>query len=303
MFKIITLILFILFVKPVYGQEGQNVVPETATTQESIVQFNDELRKTTQRILTLESGISLTSQVTGILPTANGGFGANMSTASQYSIPYFSSTGVIGNIGIGTSGQFLTAGAPPSYTTLIQNVAAYNTSTPLYRFYTDANMVYSSGGSDNNPTSSVYYRSPVFGRSGTVNVCFRAKAENGAATGQAYVRKNGTQVGTTRVLQSTYSTFCEDLTVALGDYFDVYASVCTNDCRMNEFYFNAGNPIPMNVVENDGTTVKDMAQKSGHGSPTTNGVACIIGDIYMNLDGGASTTLYVCTATDTWTAK
>ena len=39
---------------------------------------------------------------------------------------------------------------------------------------------------------------------------------------------------------------------------------------------------------------------SGAGAP---GINCAIGSLYSNTSGGANTTLYVCTATNTWTAK
>src|ERR1039457_2166752 len=52
----------------------------------------------------------------GILGTANGGTGKNFSAVSANAIPYFSATGVMGNIGIGTTGYYLAAGSPPYYT-------------------------------------------------------------------------------------------------------------------------------------------------------------------------------------------
>jgi hypothetical protein len=39
---------------------------------------------------------------------------------------------------------------------------------------------------------------------------------------------------------------------------------------------------------------------SGTGAP---GGTCVVGSLYSNVSGGASTTLYVCTGTSTWTAK
>lgn len=52
----------------------------------------------------------------GILQTANGGTGQDFSLTSQNSIPYFSATGTMGTVGIGTTGYYLTAGSPPSWT-------------------------------------------------------------------------------------------------------------------------------------------------------------------------------------------
>lgn len=49
-----------------------------------------------------------------------------------------------------------------------------------------------------------------------------------------------------------------------------------------------------------GLSDSGVSLTSGTGAPSGN---CVIGSIYINLSGGTSTTLYVCTAANTWTAK
>lgn len=116
--KTLNKILFILLtlLSTVHAADEQNYVPENADSKAIVNGFNDEIRRTSRRLRDLEGGISLTTGVTGILPVANGGTGKDLSTAATGTIPYFSSTGVIGNIGIGTSGYVLTSnGSYPSF--------------------------------------------------------------------------------------------------------------------------------------------------------------------------------------------
>lgn len=66
----------------------------------------------------MEDGIPLLTGTTGILSVSRGGTGQDLSTVAQNTIPYFSSTGTFGNIGIGTTGYYLAAGSPPVWTVL-----------------------------------------------------------------------------------------------------------------------------------------------------------------------------------------
>lgn len=100
---------------PAFATEDVN--PIVSYQKETIPVLNDELRKTTRRLRELENGISLTTGVTGILPVSKGGTGNDWSTVPANNIAYFSSTGTMGNIGVGTTGQYLTYGNPPNWTT------------------------------------------------------------------------------------------------------------------------------------------------------------------------------------------
>jgi hypothetical protein len=101
-----------------YAEDAQDFVSQQANQKESIVRFNDEIRKTSRRIRDLENGISITSGTTGILTVDRGGTGLDNSLTAANSIPYFSATGVISNLGIGTTGYYLAAGSPPTWSVL-----------------------------------------------------------------------------------------------------------------------------------------------------------------------------------------
>jgi hypothetical protein len=110
------LVIFLMFSVNAFALDGVNVVPENQDSKTSVVQINDEMRKTTRRVMALEGGLGLDgSLITGILPIEKGGTGQDFSSVPANNVPYFSSTGVMGNIGIGTTGYVLTAGSPPSW--------------------------------------------------------------------------------------------------------------------------------------------------------------------------------------------
>lgn len=68
----LALCLLLTIVPPVVSQEsGYERIGDF--TKESNVIFNDQLRRTVRRLRDIESGVSLTTGVTGILPLANGG--------------------------------------------------------------------------------------------------------------------------------------------------------------------------------------------------------------------------------------
>ncbi len=70
--------------------------------------------------------VSLTADITGVLGSANGGTGANLSAANQGAVPYFSATGVMSALAPGTAGYVLTtngAGQNPTWS----NAAALGT--------------------------------------------------------------------------------------------------------------------------------------------------------------------------------
>jgi hypothetical protein len=73
--------------------------------------------------------VSLTADVTGTLPSTNGGTGANLSAGAAGGVPYFASTGVMGAVAAGTSGQVLTSGgaATPTWSTIAGSTIATKT--------------------------------------------------------------------------------------------------------------------------------------------------------------------------------
>lgn len=95
----------LLTVLPVCAQ--QEVLPDLSNDQANTSILNDQLRQTNRRLLALEGGLDINSQTTGILSVSRGGTGQDFSSVAAESLPYFSATGVMGNIGIGTTGYFL----------------------------------------------------------------------------------------------------------------------------------------------------------------------------------------------------
>lgn len=108
-------LVFLILSSTVYADDGQEYVHESADLKQSQITYNDELRKTSRRLRELEGGIPLSTGTTGILTTSRGGTGQDFSAVAANSIPYFSATGTIGSIGIGTTGYVLTAGSPPNW--------------------------------------------------------------------------------------------------------------------------------------------------------------------------------------------
>jgi hypothetical protein len=108
------LLMFLLMTTAGYATDETDVL-KSLETPADLGQVNDNFRRTATRLRAIEAGVSLTTGVTGILPTANGGTGKDFSAVAANAIPYFSSTGTMGNIGIGTTGYVLTAGNPPSW--------------------------------------------------------------------------------------------------------------------------------------------------------------------------------------------
>lgn len=244
-------------------------------------------------------GTSVTG--TTLFTTSNVGIGTSTAIGGRLMVQG-------GNVGIGTvnaneklivSGKvYSTSGGfqfPDNtiQTSAVQDkIAAYNTTAPLTKFI-------EVGGSFND--LGIAFRTGKFSRTGTVNVGFTAKALNGAATGTAYIRKNGVQSGTTRNLTSSYQDFTEDLSVSAGDYFELFVATCNNNCNSSALWVSAGNPSDSSVTSADGNTAYSPIWSSGNGVPTN--ITCQTGDLYSRLDGSTSTTLYVCTASNTWTAK
>ncbi len=75
------------------------------------------------------SAVNLNSaDVTGILPSANGGTGADLSTGPPGTVPYFSATGVMSASAVGTSGYCLTSGGSgaPSWQSCVSGSSSSN---------------------------------------------------------------------------------------------------------------------------------------------------------------------------------
>lgn len=238
------------------------------------------------------------------LSVTNGGTGSDLSSTAQGSILYFSATGVISVLTPGTSGQLLKtqgASANPIWATVLGNTA-YASGT----FIETYSMPIVTSTSSATP-QKLKELSPMI-RSGVVSVSFDYASNNNAAT-NARIYLNGVATGTNRSDNlGTFSTYTEDITVAVGDLLQLYgngdgsstsAVVCNlivkvtvptlpqdNTNPFGKVFRGAGIPNP-NVGGTMGTTNQAGNQ----------------GDIYLRTDGSTSTTLYVKTDVATWTAK
>src|SRR6185369_8852750 len=129
---------------------------------------------------TLGTSVDLTSEITGILPVANGGTGANLTLSSlnaQGSVPFFNASGVMTTLAPGTGGFVLTtngAGADPTWT----NAASLGTN------YLQRNSTTLAPGNAATVTDKF-----VLGGNTTTNNQFEV---NGRQTGKALVSFNET---------------------------------------------------------------------------------------------------------------
>lgn len=117
------------------------------------------------------------------------------------------------------------------------------------------------------------------------------------------------QIGKTdTVLQVTSANACPTSNFLISNStfvgYNTQALNATGDINENCFgYLCVGLGSNTAQIGNSSVTtlgVGGLAWYQGTGAPAIN---CAIGSLYSNLSGGASTTLYVCTATNTWTAK
>lgn len=146
----VLLILF-LSLSTAFAEDEIDIIPDSS--KEAIALQNDNFRKTARRLRELENGISLTSGVTDILPSENGGTGADLSPCTKGSIPFFTSTGIMACLAPGTSGYFLRsngAGADPSYAVVasakILNLSASNVSIASGSSTTSSSITLDSSG-------------------------------------------------------------------------------------------------------------------------------------------------------------
>lgn len=242
----------------------------------------------------------------GYLTEANGGTGTNLSAVPNGSILVQNTANVgIGTFGQGTSGQFVTsqgAGVNPTWSTYTPptQMSAYNVTAPLITLFDNSTQVAASA----IGLPLVTNRTSPFNRPGTVNFNFIFTTSGGAATGTAYIRKNGVQAGTTRNNSGASTVaYSENLTVAAGDYFELYVSACSNTCSINDFNVMVGNSVSEVAVASNNLTRLQPQWLFGSGAPNSSYISCNIGDLYSRTDGGATTTLYVCTTANNWTAK
>lgn len=158
MIKIIITILLLFSPTLVIAQSNTSsseTVPNLDNNPANTSAINDRLYQMQNTIQELSSGIDINGGTTGILNVNRGGTGQDFSAVAANSIPYFSAIGVMGNIGIGTSGYVLTAGnppvwLPPTHGIIVAVNGTYTWTAPIgvYEIYLTLQGAGSGGASD-----------------------------------------------------------------------------------------------------------------------------------------------------------
>jgi hypothetical protein len=134
-------------------------------------------------------------------------------------------------------------------------------------------------------------------RSGTLRIKFHLITGSGG-TIQGQIYRNGSAVGT---LRATSAQFSEDISGwSTGDLCQLYLWNTNGGQTTLGGGFQISQGTPVNEEYN---IVSYPTSNIFTGTGTPGATLGAIGDLYLNLSGGASTTLYVKTAASTWTAK
>lgn len=242
--------------------------------------------------------VAVTAPATLPLSVANGGTGADNSTAAQGTILYFSATGVLSVLGVGTSGQVLKtngAAANPSW----GSVSIYTAGD--YKVMENPTVL-----AQTNATSYTKIIEIYIPGSGTLRIKFWL-AVSGAATGYGRIYRNGSAVGTERTLTTSVGTqYSEDISGwTAGDLLQIYSKTSTGaeyaNCGAVELFEGTPSTTSVNDVTYR-TSKRYFIKQAILGIPGLTGLG-EIGDTITGDIGGASTTLYVKTGASTWTAK
>ena len=191
--------------------------------QESSPKFQERTNNETERrLLRIEGGISLTTQVSGILPLANGGLGVDLSSLSQGDILYFDGS-TITKLVAGTSGQFLKtlgAGANPAWSD--------NKTISLYEDGTLVEMLATT--ERNSGNVQVYTKikelSPLV-RGGVITVSWDFRVHQAGWDAHTKLYINDIAIGTQKTTTSATDVAASEtgITVIAGDIIQIWGWV------------------------------------------------------------------------------
>ena len=228
--KFLTFLFLIISISSVFAEEQTDVIID-ATKKEDVGLINDNFRRQSRRIQSLEDGVSLTSGVTGILPIANGG--TNAATANAALNNLLPSQG-------GNSGKYLTTDASnASWGAITQNIANYIAAATYIEVTAATERTINSG------VSQAYTKLKEISalqRAGTITVTYDFKNDNPNGKARLYI--NGVAVGAENTAPDTaYHTYTDTpITVAVNDLVQVYGQTTTGTTYVKNFIIKVANP-------------------------------------------------------------
>ncbi len=257
--------------------------------------LNDDLQKINGQQILMNTSYPV-SKLSGLVQTSQGGTSADLSAATQGSVPYFSAAGVMSAVGPGVAGQVLTSGGPSANVSWASPAAAYTSGS--YLTFQLLNVVQSDAGN-----SFVKALEIIIPRGGSLTTTFFLSNGTAATTANGRIYRNGVAVGADHQDSTSAGTVYSDTTSGwtAGDLLQLYCHGDGNSgfCGDVELYENTPaketyNFSSYNTVRTFRCTALATDPPTGLGSR---------GDLAVRNDGGASTTLYVKTGASTWTAK
>lgn len=272
---------------------------QIATLEEgSRVELNSQLRYSQRRVDSVEQ--FLDAKIFDINGGTMDGVQIGGTTATGELIVNDASDDADGLGSQGTSGQFLQsagAGANPVWASTKPVFAAASGTT---------NYLIAGPAGDGGTGGSSYVKilSLYVDGSGTISTTFWLSHDSGG-TGYGQIYRNGSSVGTQRsVASGGRDSFSQDISGwSPGDTAEVWAYCTAGNVSVGGFILGAN--IPTSNYDPYSYTT---SSRRYFGSKTPSNVWTVaatgnIGDYYTDTSGGASTTLYIKTASTTWTAK
>lgn len=304
--KLILILMLFSGCQGAWAQQVQttlDVLPNTNSADSTAV-LNNQLRQNQNAINAIGGYFNNNNYLT----PANGGTGTNLTTVTNGSILVWDA----GNVGIGTfnpgiSGQYLQSqgiGVFPKYVNITYSGIVGNYAAGNYLIAGPSTF-----GNISGLTSPVKLSEIVLPRAGTLRVKFTLISNDGGVTTSGQIYRNGVAVGTLQTISTATTAFdvSEDIAGwSAGDLLQLYGNVSANSGTEQVGALKIFENAPATELFGLGGLEKTSGslQYSGIGAPqSVSPVFGNIGDTYINFNGGTTTTLYVKTATSTWTAK
>lgn len=197
----------------------------------------------------------------------------------------------------GNSGKFLTTNG---------SVASWGSTASVADFTAGDTILASLDTAINSPATLLEAQRFTIGNvGGTFRVTYRVDWKN-QSEGHVRIYKNGSPFGTDRTQSSAVGVidYSEDLAFSAGDTCELWGqngSIALNLLSLFRLKVASVGTVRNDYPTNSYNNSTASRVYSGVGAPVS--TYGNVGDIYLNISGGASTTLYVKTGASTWTAK